>query len=225
MNPTDLKVGISTVKPLSNDNLLIQTSSISETSTVCNTVNDNLLIQTSSISEKSTVCNTVNEKCGDEMEENETKLRNRLIFYNIPKEMNLGSLGKAIIEQNEGLNLLNCDVIPKFMFKEKRRKRHLVIEVTANTRRKLLGRKLKLGWSICTNADYIKLNRCFKCNKYNHRAQDCKSEQQTCPLCTENHTLRECTAPREDYKCINCITYNKYNRAHPIDENHTALGK
>ena len=179
MNPTDLEVGISTIKSLRNGNLLLQTSSISETSTICN---------------------TVNEKCGDEMEANETKLRNpRLILYNIPEEMNLGSLGKAIIEQNEGLNLLNCDVIPKFMFKEKRRKRHLVIEVTANTRRKLLGRKLKLGWSICTNAYYIKLNRCFNCNKYNHRAQDCQSEQQTCPLCTGNHTLRECTEPREDY--------------------------
>ena len=125
---------------------------------------------------------------------------------------------------NKELNLLNSDVIPKFVFKDKRRKTNLFIKVTANARRKLLDRKLKLGWKICTNADYIKLNRCFKSNKFNHWAQDCKSEQQTCPLCMGNHTLRKCAPTREDYKCTNCITYNKYNRVRLVDKNHSGLG-
>ena len=45
----------------------------------------------------------------------------------------------------------------------------------------------------------------------------------TCPKCSGNHTLKDCTANKENYKCINFINYTKYNKMNSINENHSAL--
>ncbi|CAF1061060.1 unnamed protein product [Brachionus calyciflorus] len=43
--------------------------------------------------------------------------------------------------------------------------------------------------------------QCKKCNRFNHKSQDCEKET-ICPLCTGNHTLQEC--PKEKIECSNC---------------------
>jgi len=45
---------------------------------------------------------------------------------------------------------------------------------------------MKLGWNMCNVCDYIRIIRCYKSIKFNHRAQDCKGAL-TCPICAENH--------------------------------------
>jgi len=89
-------------------------------------------------------------------------------------------------------------------------------------RMKILGKKMKLGWNMCNDDDYIKINRCYKCSKFNHRAQECKGEL-TCPICAENHSLQECKASKEQYKCINCTNFNKYIHKSPINAKHSSL--
>ena len=37
--------------------------------------------------------------------------------------------------------------------------------------------------------------------------------------------MKECRAAASEYKCINCITYNRYNKKEKINENHMALSK
>jgi hypothetical protein len=37
--------------------------------------------------------------------------------------------------------------------------------------------------------------------------------------------MKECTAAASEHRCINCITYNRYNRKEKINENHTSLSK
>jgi hypothetical protein len=37
--------------------------------------------------------------------------------------------------------------------------------------------------------------------------------------------MKECTAAASEHKCINCITYNRYNKKEKIQENHKALRK
>jgi len=32
--------------------------------------------------------------------------------------------------------------------------------------------------------------------------------EETCPLCSGGHRLKDCTANKTEYKCINCITHN-----------------
>lgn len=108
------------------------------------------------------------------------------------------------------------------MFENKKKIKHLVMEVSSDTRKIILNRKLKIGWNMCNSDDYIKVTRCFKCSKYNHRATECRGEQ-TCPRCSENHSLKECKA--EQLKCINCITHNRHNPEAQINANHSPLDK
>jgi hypothetical protein len=84
--------------------------------------------------------------------------------------------------------------------------------------------KIKIGWHIWNTEDYIVVNRCYKCNMYNHRASNCRGIE-TCPLCTGGHKFRGCTASADDYKCINCVNINKHNSNAKVGENHSCLDK
>jgi len=99
-----------------------------------------------------------------------------------------------------------------------------VKEFGPETRRKLQQKKLKMGWQICNGADNPVARRCFKCSRFNHRHKDYKGEE-ICPLCAEGHKLREYKASAEQYKCMNCITYNGYSKTGRIKENHSTLDK
>jgi len=37
--------------------------------------------------------------------------------------------------------------------------------------------------------------------------------------------MRECKARRTEYRCINCITYNKFNQNKTVKEDHSALDR
>jgi hypothetical protein len=127
-----------------------------------------------------------------------------------------------ILAQNPDMKLQEGDIHTKFTFKTRRNTRNLVIEVNPQTRRQLLQNKLKLEWTICNIDDYVSVSRCFKYSRYNHRHTECKSEE-TCSLCAGRHKLKECTASRTDYKCINCVTYNAHNKDRKTHENHSSL--
>jgi len=80
------------------------------------------------------------------------------------------------------------DITAKFMYRTKRNAGNLVTEVNL-TRKQILNTRMKICWVICNVDNYIHLNRCFKCSKYNHRLADCKDED-TCPLCRGRQKLR-----------------------------------
>jgi hypothetical protein len=161
--------------------------------------------------------------CGEELEASTPKRRNpRLIIYNVPDELSIENAKELIMKQNSELCIEKEDITPRYLFKDKRKANNLVIEVNSTTRKKFLGQKMKLGWNMCNVEDYIRINRCYKCSKFNHRAQDCKGTL-TCPLCAENHSLRDCKASKETYKCINCTNFNKYNQKSPVDAKHSSL--
>ena len=46
---------------------------------------------------------------------------------------------------------------------------------------------------------------CFKCQRFNHLAKDCKNET-NCGKCNQNHQTRECNAEKNLYKCSRCKT-------------------
>jgi len=84
--------------------------------------------------------------------------------------------------------------------------------------------KLKLEWTICSIDDYVSVNRCFKCSRYNYRHNEFRSEE-SCPLCAGKHKLKECTASKAEYKCTNYMTYNKYYQNRSINEDHSSLDR
>ena len=100
----------------------------------------------------------------------------------------------------------------------------MVKEVSAETRKLLLHKKVKLTWQICKIEDYVVATSCYKCSRFNHRACDCRGEE-TCPLCAGSQKLKECTTNPQEYKCTNCLSYNKHNQKNTICVNHTSLDK
>ncbi|CAF3855832.1 unnamed protein product [Rotaria sp. Silwood1] len=46
--------------------------------------------------------------------------------------------------------------------------------------------------------------QCYICLKYNHVAKYCKTKQQICARCGDNHQMGQCTAAPDLLKCCNC---------------------
>jgi hypothetical protein len=46
--------------------------------------------------------------------------------------------------------------------------------------------------------------QCYICLKYNHIAKYCKTKQQVCARCGEDHRMDQCTVASDTVKCYNC---------------------
>ncbi|CAF3678650.1 unnamed protein product [Rotaria sp. Silwood1] len=46
--------------------------------------------------------------------------------------------------------------------------------------------------------------QCYLCLKYNHIAKYCKTKQQVCARCGDNHRMDQCTVASDAVKCYNC---------------------
>lgn len=203
INPTQLKVGVNALKALRDGRLILESRSKEDIEVLSK---------------------EIEVKCSQQVEVNTPQLRNpNVIIFNVPEDITVENAAGIITSQNPELNLSQESLTPRFIFKTKRSIRNIVIEVKPESWRILVHKKIKMGWQICNVDDYIKVNRCYHCSKYNHRAQNCKGKQ-TCPLCTGSHKLSECKAEEEEYKCTNCMTFNKYNME-KVDEKHSSLDK
>lgn len=70
----------------------------------------------------------------------------------------------------------------------------------------LYKKSLRIGWSSCRVSLYVNIKRCFKCNGYNHTANNCNKADHVCPKCSGNHKISECTST--EIKCCNCLNMN-----------------
>jgi len=133
VNPTQMKVGISALKTLKNGRLLIESEKKSELEEVCK---------------------EINEVCGEELESYMPTLKNpRTIVFNVPDDITLENAVQAIVLQNSKLNLNENEIKPKFMFEDSKKHKNLVTEVNSETRKRLVDRKLKIGWHVCNSSD------------------------------------------------------------------------
>ena len=191
VNPTQMKVGISALKPLKNSQLLIESEKKSELEEVCK---------------------NINEVCGEELESYMSTLKNpRIIVFNVPEDVTLENAVQALVLQNSELNLNENEIKPKFVFEDGEKHKNLVIEVNSETCKRLVDRKLKIGRHVCNSNDYLSVTHCYKCSKYNHRAQECFGDVNI--DMDINH------------RCVNCISYNKHNKTTQVNVNHPSLDK
>ena len=204
IDPTSMQIGINSMKKLRDGRLVVESRSKEEIDMLGK---------------------KIEEQCSQLLEVNVPQLRNpNVIIFNVPDDITPENAVDVITTQNQELNLANDSIKPKFIMKSKGNTRHLIAEVKPETWRKIGLRKLKIGWQICNVEEYVKVNRCYKCSKFNHRAAECRGEE-TCPLCAEGHKLGECKAAKKDFKCTNCITYNTHNNDSTMNENHSSLDK
>jgi len=153
-------------------------------------------------------------------------LRNpRMIILNTPVDITPENVSENLIQQNPPeLAMKEGSILPKLCYTTKRGTRNLVMEVNSEIRKKLLLNRVKIGWTMRRVDDYLVAKRCFRCSKYNQTYKDCKGEDE-CPLCTEIHKLKECKAMFSEFKCINCITYNKHHPHTQIDTAYSSLDR
>jgi len=200
---TDINVGVQSLKTLRDGRVIIEVGSKKEME----------LLEEG-----------IRERCGEELETNVQKPRKpRLVILNIPNEINMDNAEETLIKQNTEINIQEGNIVPKFIYTTKRGTRNLVVEVDSETRKKLQQIRVKLGWTICRVYDYVSVKRCYRCSRFNHNHRECKGE--VCPLCTGNHSLKQCTAAPTEYKCINCMVYKKHHPTTQIDTAHTSLDK
>jgi hypothetical protein len=89
------------------------------------------------------------------------------VIYNVPQDIKVENVEETILTQNPELGLAQGDIEAKFLYRTKRGRVNMVIEVVSDTRKKLLHSKLKIGWLICSTDDYLvarKLVRCVRAN-------------------------------------------------------------
>jgi hypothetical protein len=204
INPTEMKVGVKSLKSLRNGRVLIDVGSLDETQLLSA---------------------DINVKCGEALEANVPILwKPRLIIRNIPQEMTVEGFEETLLTQNPELGMKPGDVAARYMFRTKKGEINMVVEVGPEKRKKLLQSKLKIGWLICRAGDYLVAKRCYKCSRYNHKHQECKGEE-TCSLCAGGHSLKDCKTPSNQHKCINCMNYNRHSKKGKVCENHLSLSK
>ena len=78
------------------------------------------------------------------------------------------------MDQNPEIGIGKGEIIPKFTYEKKIKSRIIVIEVSAQTRKKLIENKVKIGCINCSIEDYLVATRCFRCSRFNHKMRDCR---------------------------------------------------
>ncbi|CAM4904635.1 unnamed protein product [Rotaria socialis] len=77
----------------------------------------------------------------------------------------------------------------------------------ANNRNTFIHTGLQVD-SMHFNAEAASQNKkpvqCYICLQYNHVAKYCKTKQQICAKCGDNHRIEQCTAANDTIKCNNC---------------------
>jgi hypothetical protein len=128
VNPTEIKVGINSIRQLRDGRVVIKTST------------------------KKEIAKPEDEIRGkyDELDVNIQKLRNpRLVMFNIPEDITLGNVEETLTCQNPEQDIKAGDIKAKFSYKTKLGTRNLVTEVDPSSRKKLTTARIKLGWAIC----------------------------------------------------------------------------
>jgi len=204
INPTDIKVIIKEVNTIRVKGILVEKGSKEE---------------------RNTLSSEIINKLGKSLEDIQHKLRKpRLFIYNVPNEITTENVVAIIKSQSPELLSKGKDIEAKYTFKNRKGRHNTVVEIGSQIRKQILHSRVKLGWEICNVADYVIPRKCYKCSRFNHKHYDCGSEE-TCPHFTGKHEKTECTTTEFEQKCINCITYNKFNKEGKVNENHSALSK
>lgn len=137
------------------------------------------------------------------------KFNPRIKIHRLDKDVLNGSdfINKLI--NNNGLNCSPSDI--KIVTTQDRKTHaNVVIEVPPSVHKIIMSSgRVFAGWKSCAVYDHFSIPRCFKCSRYGHIRTECKSEHNICPTCAGHH--EDCQS--EDTQCINCIEFNKQNKA------------
>jgi hypothetical protein len=164
----------------------------------------------------------VNNKTEDITADKPREKRPKLIIKGVSSDTNENELIEKIINNNESIKTflsnmgsaaLSQHISLKFKFRKKSRKGddNYCIEVSPQMRKILLssGSKLFVDWKSCKVEDYLPLIRCYNCNGFGHKKENCKQEFESCGHCGQRHATVNCFTDRNSSFCTNCDKFNK----------------
>ncbi|XP_050065327.1 uncharacterized protein LOC126554281 [Aphis gossypii] len=127
-----------------------------------------------------------------------------VLIYDVDRDVESSKLSGMIMEQNPELGLEKESVVPLFMKGSKAEEQvWWVCSVRPSHFRTIVGKSLYIGMSRCRVKEYVDIVRCFKCQRFGHRAAMCQAKADTCGRCAvQGHRARDCEGG--PVKCANC---------------------
>ncbi|KAE9523227.1 hypothetical protein AGLY_016374 [Aphis glycines] len=112
----------------------------------------------------------------------------------VDRDVESSKLSGMIMEQNPELGLEKESVVPLFMKGSKAEEQvWWVCSVRPSHFRTVVGKSLYIGMSRCRVKEYVDIVRCFKCQRFGHRAAMCQAKVDTCGRCAvQGHRARDC---------------------------------
>lgn len=190
-----------------------------------NRKNGTLVIQTENQEEREKIKEAIKEKMSEDYE---IKVPNPVEMSVTITDMSFKYKDNELVEKIKNQNLILKDselnIIKTYEFKRNKRTIYNAkIKIDKESYAKIIeAHKINIGWEKCRVFDGTELMQCFKCQGFNHRANECRS-QESCLKCHANHRTKDCKIQMIE-KCINCIrANNKLNMG--LDENHNTLSR
>lgn len=189
---TKIKVGVSMLKPLSRGGCYIETNGHGK---------------------REALQAELQSQLGDRFSIYKPKARQRqLILTNITKNYENNELADEIKSTNIGFTIEDeIKVVSKRQSKYPIRGREkiwtYILEANELTYGKLLNKHIMVDFSHHFINEYIHVTRCFKCQKYNHKAVDCLDTPK-CARCSKDHSTIDCRETKA-FRCINCLDAGK----------------
>ncbi|KAE9521345.1 hypothetical protein AGLY_018259 [Aphis glycines] len=127
-----------------------------------------------------------------------------VLIYDVDRDVESSKLSGMIMEQNPELGLEKESVVPLFMKGSKAEEQvWWGCSVRPSHFRTVVGKSLYIGMSRCRVKEYVDIVRCFKCQRFGHRAAMCQAKVDTCGRCAvQGHRARDCQGG--PVKCANC---------------------
>jgi len=127
-----------------------------------------------------------------------------VLIYDVDRDVESAKLSGMIEEQNQELGLDKESVVPLFMKGSKAEEQvwwMVWCSVRPSHFKTLVGKSLYIGK--CRVKEYVDIVRCFKCQRFGHRAAKCQAKVDSCGRCAvQGHRAKDCQGG--PVKCANC---------------------
>lgn len=190
---SELKIGVKELKISKSGTAIIK----------CQTKEETDLLETAAI-------NKLQDKYNIQL----TKMRiPRIKIVNFNQQMEKDQIEKYIKQQN----LVNGDItVTHIRHKRGSTLKTIFCECSATAFHNIMTvKRICIGWERYTAYEDLEIPRCFHCQGFFHKKQDCRNKL-VCPLCSDEHEENAC--PKRKKCCNNCLISNeKYKTKYSTD--------
>jgi hypothetical protein len=180
--------------------------------------NNGVMIESSTIEVEKLIGDKSLQKAGLEARKPKI-LWPKLVIHNVPNPVSAEELSERIEEQVQKKIRLpeNWCAYAGTLGPKKTTDASWILEVHPTVWKSLTSEgHIYIDWHSCRVENFVKLTKCFKCQRYGHVAKYCNSEE-SCGFCTSSeHETKDC--PHKNlpakHSCINCIRAKFRDHSH-----------